>query len=470
MPIHPPLEPLVDHFSACVRQACEATQSILAQSANCKSPEARRQQWIEALGVQTDICLRSPAFLQMLKAHLEGLVAARRAKGESNEGSAASPTLDEPLLPPVAGDDPLLLRLERLERRIAKLESESDPVSELPASQPITPSRRGVTPYIVAHETTSFRLLRYSSELTQYREPILICFGLVNRPYILDLQAKRSVIRQMIDRGFDVYLIDWNPPTEDDSSLRLEDYVNEFLHQAIEIACEDAATEQLHLMGYCMGGTMSTMYAALRPERVRNLILMATPIDFSEDDGLLNLWSREEYFDVDAFIDAHGNCPGEFLQFCFQLMKPVRNFTEKYMLLSERLGDRQFIEDFLAMEQWAADTVPVAGQTFREFVKLLYQQNCLFKGRMKLADDEVKLASITCPLLLLVAEQDHLVPPKSTIALRQLVRSSEVKTLSIDAGHVGLAVGSKAHRQLWPDALHWIARHSSRWNSINSGT
>ncbi len=319
----------------------------------------------------------------------------------------------------------------------------------------------GATPHQVIFEQGSLRLLRYSNPSAVCAEPVLLCYALVNRPYILDLQGNRSVVRRLLERGLDVFLIDWGVPTDAERSLRLDDYISGSLRRVVEFACTSTGASQLNLLGYCMGGTMATMFTALYPERVRNLILMATPIDFAVDDALLGLWARHEYFDVDRLIDTFGNCPGEFLKYCFQLMKPVQNFAEKYVALGERLGDQAFLENFLAMERWSNDSIPVAGETFREFVKSLYQQNRLVKGQMSLGGVDVRLDAITCPILLLVAEQDHLVPPAATQALAEHVKSREVRTLSIDAGHVGLAVSSKAHRQLWPQAADWIVEHST---------
>ena len=105
-----------------------------------------------------------------------------------------------------------------------------------------------------------------------------------------------------------------------------------------EFRVQHSNSPKLNLLGYCMGGTMSGMYTALYPEQVRNLILMAAPIDFSGDEGLLNLWTREEYFDVDGLVDAFGNCPGSFLQSSFQVMKPVQNYVEKYTGLRRQNG------------------------------------------------------------------------------------------------------------------------------------
>src|SRR3972149_3207878 len=175
--------------------------------------------------------------------------------------------------------------------------------------------RVATTPHDVVYEEDSLQVLRYRNEHSiDLAEPILICYALVNRPYILDLQPTRSVVRQLLKRGFDVYLIDWGIPTAADRTLRIQDYVCGLMKNVADFVCSHAKSPKLNLLGYCMGGTMSAMFTALYPEQVRNLILMAAPIDFSGDEGLLHVWTREEYFDVDALVDAFGNCPAAFLQ------------------------------------------------------------------------------------------------------------------------------------------------------------
>ncbi|MCO6043240.1 alpha/beta fold hydrolase [Aeoliella sp. ICT_H6.2] len=324
------------------------------------------------------------------------------------------------------------------------------------------PTRISTTPYEVVLENNVFRLLRYQAKpARQSAEPVLICFALVNRPYVLDLPNGRSVVQRLLERGIDVWLIDWVAPTDANHGRCLADYVCGSMHEAVEATLQRAEVTQLNLLGYCMGGTMATIYTALFPQQVRNLILMAPPIDFHADDGLLNRWTQVDYFDVDQFVDVYGNCPGWFLQSCFQLMKPVQNYIEKYLNLHERIDSDASLENFLAMERWANDSIPIAGETFRDFVKLLYQQNQLTEGKLELRGVKVRLGSIQCPVLLLTADRDHLVSPRSSKALEQHVRSAEFESLSIDAGHIGLAVSARSHRELWPPASEWIAAHST---------
>ncbi|MFO0907990.1 MAG: DUF3141 domain-containing protein [Isosphaeraceae bacterium] len=195
---------------------------------------------------------------------------------------------------------------------------------------------------------------------------------------------------------------------------------------------------------------------------MKNLALMAAPIDFSGDQSLLQVWTKEEYFDVDALVDTFGNCPAPFLQHMFQMMKPVQNYYTKYTGFMEKMNDERFVENFFAMEKWTNDNIPVAGETFREFVKKLYQKNEIINGTFRFAKEPaVDLAKIVCPLLLLVAKGDHLVPPSQTTGILPHVASKDIKTMEIDAGHVGLAVSSKAHKKYWPEATGWVGERST---------
>ena len=324
-------------------------------------------------------------------------------------------------------------------------------------------TRVGMTPYDVVYREGTLRLLRYRRETpARYSTPVLFCYALVNRPYILDLQPDKSVIRRYLEAGFDVYLIDWGVPAHADHHLTLQDYVCRLLQGVISLILRERAVTRLHLIGYCMGGTLSVLFAALHPERLGTLTLLAAPIDFAARESLLHVWTDPKYFDVDAFIDANGNCPASFLQLCFLYMKPVQNLLEKNIALYEQMEDPRFLTNFFAMERWVNDNIPVAGETFREFVKKLYQRNELVRGELRLGAQQIDLRRLVCPLLLLTAKNDHLVAPASTEGIRPHVGSSDVQSLSIDAGHVGLVVSSKAHKTLWPDATRWLAARSSR--------
>jgi polyhydroxyalkanoate synthase subunit PhaC len=320
----------------------------------------------------------------------------------------------------------------------------------------------GVSPHDVVLESGTHRLLRYRRDTpARHAEPVLLCYALINRPYILDLQPDKSVVRQYLEQGFEVYLIDWGVPRSEDRGLSVQDYVCGFLRDAVAAILRRHERQDLHLLGYCMGGTMATMFTAFDPAPVKTLTLLAAPIDFSGRESLLTLWTQKEYFDVDAFLEAYGNCPEWFLQMCFLWLKPVQNLVEKGIALAEQLDDRRFVTNHFAMELWINDNIPIAGATFREFVKDLYQENQLVKGAFRLRGQPADLRRITCPMLLLTANNDHLVPPQATEGIRPYVGARDIHSMSVAAGHVGLVVGSKAQKTMWPQATRWLADRST---------
>lgn len=323
--------------------------------------------------------------------------------------------------------------------------------------------RVGATPTETVSRMDKVRLLRYVSDVEkQYSTPLVVVFALVNRPYILDLRPGKSVVAHFVQRGFDTYNVDWGVPADGDRYLDLEDYVEGYLGTIVDQLRERTGQEQVNILGYCMGGSMSAMYTALHPEKVKNLILMAAPVDWSSKEHLLAKWTQKDVFDVDRLIAVYGNAPAELLQSSFLLLKPVSTMVEKYFSFYENLEDEKFLEDFFAMETWLRDNIPVAGEMFRQFVKYCMQENLLIQGRLRIGRRTVNLKNITCPILNLMAQQDHLVPPEQSLPFNDAVGSQDRKAINLPAGHIGLAVGSKAQRELWPKACEWLGERSDK--------
>jgi polyhydroxyalkanoate synthase len=321
--------------------------------------------------------------------------------------------------------------------------------------------KKGATPSEVVYEEDRLKVLHYvSDEPPKYKTPLLFVFALVNRPYILDLKDGKSVVQHFVNAGFDTYLIDWGIPTHADRHNTLDSLINGYMLNVVEFLKERNDAKNVNVLGYCMGGTMSSIFTALHPKLVRNLILMAAGIDFSTREGLINLWTDENYFDADAFVDAYGNCPAEFLQAMFLMLKPVGNLVEKPWAIYERLDDEKFVEEYLTMETWLNDNIPIPGEVYRQFVKDLYQKNRLVKNQLPIGRHVVDLKKITCPVLNLMATKDDLVPCTQSEPFTDLVGSTDRKTVRFSAGHIGLAVGSRAQRELWPHACEWLAERS----------
>ena len=150
--------------------------------------------------------------------------------------------------------------------------------------------------------------------------PLLISYALVNRPYMVDLQADRSIVRGLLARGEDVYIIDWGYPDRSDRYLTLEDYIERFLGGAVDHLRREHGLDAINLLGICQGGAFSLCYASLHPDKIRNLITMVTPVDFHTDDNMLSNWTRG--MDVDLFVDTLGNVPADLMNWCYLTLKP----------------------------------------------------------------------------------------------------------------------------------------------------
>ena len=288
------------------------------------------------------------------------------------------------------------------------------------------------------------------------RVPLLIAYALVNRPYMVDLQHDRSIVKGLLERGEDVYILDWGYPDRSDRFLMLEDYIERFLGGAVDHLRRSFGLDAINLLGICQGGTFALSYAALHPERVRNLITMVTPVDFHTADNMLAHWTRD--LDVDLFVDTLGNVPADMMNACYLTLKPWRLLAQKYVGVVDILDDAKALEDFLRMEKWIFDSPDQAGEAFRQYIHQFYQGNGFVNGGITIGDREVHLGLVEMPVLNIFAEQDHLVPPDASRALRGLVGTQDYSELSFRGGHIGIYVSGRAQTQV-PSAIHdWLAQ------------
>ncbi|MBX3700592.1 MAG: class III poly(R)-hydroxyalkanoic acid synthase subunit PhaC [Dokdonella sp.] len=285
--------------------------------------------------------------------------------------------------------------------------------------------------------------------------PILIVYALVNRPYMVDLQDDRSLVKNLLAKGEDVYLIDWGYPDAADRWLTLDDYINGYIKRAVDAVARHRRLRKINLLGICQGGAFSLCFAALHPARVQNLITMVTPVDFQTPDNMLSNWVQK--LDIDLFVDTLGNVPADLMNLCYLMLKPVRLNQQKYIGLVDILDNKVEMENFLRMEKWIFDSPDQAGEAFRQFLKDFYQGNKLVKGGLRIGGQEVHLGNITMPVLNVFAEQDHLVPPAASRVLGEHVGTKDYTQLAFRGGHIGIYVSGRAQREV-PPAIHdWLA-------------
>jgi polyhydroxyalkanoate synthase len=314
------------------------------------------------------------------------------------------------------------------------------------------------------------RLLHYFP-LSEKRigTPLLVVYAVINRPYILDLQPDKSVIKRFLEKGFDVYLIDWGYPKRSDEHTCTDDYIQSYIDPVVEFIRERSGCDKVSLLGYCIGGYFTTIYSALHPDKVANLMVMAAPIDFDIDHGLLHIWCKDKNFDPQKVVDVMGNAPADFLNGGFVTLDPMSNSLLKYYNLFQNLDNDKFLNNFLRMEKWIWDGIAIPGRFYVEFVKQGYQENRLVKGRLSVEDKMIDLKNIDMPLAIITGTHDTLVPCESTKALAKLTSSKDIENMEHPTGHIGLSVSSGSHRVLWPKAVDWLERHSPQKGGPQGG-
>ncbi|MGF1472129.1 MAG: alpha/beta fold hydrolase [Rubrobacteraceae bacterium] len=320
----------------------------------------------------------------------------------------------------------------------------------------------GQTPKEIIWSRNKAKLYHYRpGKEKQHPIPVLLIYALVNRSYILDLKPGNSFVEHLLSEGFDVYMLDWGIPGPEDKDMSFENYVLDYMPRAVKKVLRNSGTVELTMFGYCMGGTMSAMYAALFPERLRNLVLLATPIDFTpEDVGLYGIWFDERYQDPDLVAATFGNVPAPLAYAGTAMLRPMANYVGAYVPMWELLTRGKPMDSWSAMNKWANDPVPVPGAAFKQWVEDFYQQNKLVKGELELRGRPVDLSNIRMPLLNLAGEKDHLCFLPQAEATMDLVGSEDQEFVTLDAGHVGLVMGRGAREGLWPQTTDWLKPRS----------
>ncbi len=315
------------------------------------------------------------------------------------------------------------------------------------------------TPYDVAYREDKVRLLHYKPTTEkQLHTPLIIVYALINRYHILDIHPKKSWVRNLLDQGLDVYMVDWGTPTNMDKYLDFDDYVNGYLDNCVEFVKDEANVDQVSLQGYCTGGTIATIYSSFHPENVKNFVATAPVIDGWRDTTVIS--NLAKHIDVDQMVDSIGNMPPEFMYYCFSILKPFEQGVEKYVKLFKNIEDKNYVDNFMRIEKWLSDTPPIPGELFKQWIKDIYQNNLLIQDKMYVGGKRISLKNIKMSLFTQVAVGDHLVSPECSMPLHYAV-ASEDKTLRVyPTGHVGMIASSFSQRKVLPELGQWLKERS----------
>lgn len=322
------------------------------------------------------------------------------------------------------------------------------------------------TPKELIFEYDKVRLYRY----TPLRKggpvtgPMLMCYGLIGRYTMADLQQDRSLVRNLLCEGVDLYVVDWGTPTRADKFLTLDDYIADYLGSCVDVILETSGAKKVSLLGICEGGVFTACYAALNPQKINALVLTITPLDFAGDkndfkptDGFLNIWIQSlEREDVESLIDIYGNLPGNVMGSVFSAMTPVRSLTKYNLDLINIAEDEDQLLNFLRMEKWLADRPAHPGVAAKQWLNDLYRDNKLVKNTFEVGGEKVNLTKITMPVLNIFAQNDHIIPASCTAVLGPLIGTKDYTEMELPGGHIGVFVGSRSNGVVGKGIFEWM--------------
>lgn len=324
----------------------------------------------------------------------------------------------------------------------------------------------GLTPRKQIWQLNKARLYYYEATTPpagRHPIPLFLVYALINKPFIFDLVPGRSFIEYMLSQGFDIYLLDWGTPGQEDKNTQFDDYVTEYLSRAVRKMLRFSGAKAFSMLGYCIGATLATVYAAIYPDMpLRNLILLTAPLDFSHrPDGSMAVWLEEGRLDLDNVVNEMGNIPGEMIALWAKMLKPVENFLGSYVNLFKQIDNPMAVRGWQAINRWVEDVIPFSGGAFQQFVTDYIRGNKLIQGQHQINGQYVNLSNIHANLLNIVAQYDHIVSQSQSESLMDCVSSKDKELQIIPSSHVGIMASSRARYKLWPELVDWLSARSA---------
>lgn len=299
------------------------------------------------------------------------------------------------------------------------------------------------------------QLLDYGTDVAAGSPIAFIVPSLINRGYILDLKPGRSFVDGLAKAGIHPFLLDWGTPGEQERAYNLDDYFQKILIPALDFVAKTNSKSPIHLLGYCMGGTLAVAQAGIQQSKLSSLIALASPWNFHE--GLTSaahfMISQKEAWD--SVLSAFGEMPVDLLQTFFASLDP-NLCLNKFRMFNNLAMDSAKAEEFVALEDWLNDGVPLVEHVAAECFSGWYGDNTPYLGNWEIGGNAVRPQSITLPSLIVVPTSDRIVPPGSALGLAEQLPNATV--INPPSGHIGMIAGSRAESGLWQNVIDWIKR------------
>jgi polyhydroxyalkanoate synthase subunit PhaC len=307
------------------------------------------------------------------------------------------------------------------------------------------------TPGKVIFQNELMQLIQYApSTPTVLKRPLLIVPPWINKFYVLDLTPEKSFIKWCVDRGITVFCISWVNPDAHLAQKTFEDYVRQGPLAALEAIKKATGEDEVHSVGYCVGGTLLAVtlaaLAAWGDKRIVSATLFAAQVDFTHAGDLKVFVDEDQVAALERRMAERGYLEGKSMVTVFNMLRS-NDLLWPYVINNYLKGKAPFPFDLL---YWNADAtrLPAANHSF--YLRNCYLDNKLAKGEMVIADTPIDLKAIKIPIYNLATREDHIAPAKSVLLGSKLF-GGKVKYVLAGSGHIAGVVNppDKNKYQYW---------------------
>jgi polyhydroxyalkanoate synthase subunit PhaC len=316
----------------------------------------------------------------------------------------------------------------------------------------------GQTPRMSIWNKNKATLWYYPATNKKFQTPLFLIYSLLNQPYILDLGPGLSMIEAFMNEGYDVYLLDFGIPGYEDKDFTLDYYIINYIETAVQRALRHSNDKSISVIGYCLGGTLATIFTSVTNIPIKNLILIAAPIDFSQSPQLTNWVNslKNGELSLDELIDEYGLIPAKLVELSMKMMTSPISYSP-YINLLTRAHDEKYVVKWLRFQQWVKGHIPFVGATLKQILNDLLKENKLINNKLIIQDRKVKLSHINSNLLVVSTSGDQIIPEELIKPIMNKVASNDKTYLRVKGGHVTLAIKGEIPEYL----SEWIQERSS---------
>lgn len=328
----------------------------------------------------------------------------------------------------------------------------------------------GRTPYDIVYQRDKLTVRRYHAGTVhpRYPVPVLLVPPLMVKPFIFDLYPGRSMVEFLLKRGFPVYLVDFGEPDDADAYVTLDNYVVDWMPAACSAVKKSAASSEVSLLGYCMGGLFALSHVAANRDRsVRNIVSIGAPVDAAKM-GLFAWMAKLAGGQTEFLVRRIGNVPGGLSSTVFRLLTPMKNVT-RYADLFMNMWNHEYVNGFDAMNQWVSQFIDYPQSAFLQFERDFVRRNKLVKGQMAFRGKVADLRHLNAALLVFAGRSDQIAPVPAVRALLDAVGSVDKQFLLVPGGHMGVFAGAGAAEHVWLPAAEWLAARSQVRSAVSTG-